>query len=761
MNNGPRIAREKVTRLLLARNLVKSPLWRFTVFAKHLALPRVEKGESAKQEEEEEKHQNDENDALEAVIDTAGNYSVDATSSVLSPFLLVIFFVFDNEFKFQDVYNFSKLAPLYYLVFVLVVMGMQPLVDAILLQVVELHLKVKIYEYFVLQEREYRRRRHWWKAHDREQEDTTVTMTYRSMHHWAFSSQYYAIVALAASALIGLVFSVECWLRQSFDPLEDPMLALIVGGSLLGCKAIKIVCEGAAFAVNLWNCRKRFTLSRTQLERHRARGKLGGQGGIRRGDSVSTNTGITGRSRGSSSSLRTSGRAGSVVTGTRANSVVLASGHSLMSSGSGVIRGNARFEQRKGANVAAVRAAPNVLGSASSKGAHWAVMLRNRMVAPNAYPYPSAANPDRDHEQRDREAVSEDEMEAFRRWREQRHAQQTREGARRRLREHERLFAAPPVPPRRSRSAPQRSRSRQPPRLRAGYDETNLYDVNGVRRRRRRARSASDSESASVSASPPPSTPTPTSTLSESEVSRGRRHRRRRRSSSASRSPSNATSTADSDSSRGAPSRGRRRRSWSGTRSASDREPATLESSDSRSRRRGSESTRSASDSRSEDDTTATATATLTSDTPTGSTLTGSSSSTVVARRYTLAAPAPDWRAPVTHHRPILDDGRGRARWKRTTSASHDQQTSTETRTSTSASQTPTSASATADRDDETSSGGEGGRRTPSPGVSTASYEALPRLVDISQPLQGRTGPAGGAQGGTRRASMSHNIVIM
>eukprot|EP00741_Cyanophora_paradoxa_P011444 tig00020556_g11055.t1 len=407
MNNGPRIARMKTTRFLLRHTITNSPMWRFTAWLRHVALPKVEKGEAAKEEEEEKERAEDEEDALEAVVDTAGNYSVDATSSVLSPVLLIIFYIFDNEFKFQDVYNFSKLAPLYYLVFVLMVMGMQPIVDVVLLQVVELHLKVKIYEYFKHQAREYRRRRHWWKALDKEQEDETVPMTYRSIHSWAFSSQYYAVVALAASALIGLVFSVECWLRQSFDPLEDPMLALIVGGSLLGCKVIKIACEAAAFAVNFWNCRKRFTLSRGQLERLRAMGKLG-RGGSRafdRSDSRSTTTGFTGLSGGKGSgSGQGVRREGSVISSFTAqrkgapgrpplgSASVIGSGTAVHRkgselSGSGVLRGNARFEQGlKAASAPALAAAPNALRDATSRGAHWAALLRNRLVEPPPAP---------------------------------------------------------------------------------------------------------------------------------------------------------------------------------------------------------------------------------------------------------------------------------------------------------------------------------------------------------------------------------------
>jgi hypothetical protein len=187
-------------------------------------------------------------------------FSAQSMALLLTPIVIVILTLFDDAARLTSIYGLRRREVVYYLVFYVVVIPTQLLLDVLMLHIQELFNGWRVYDYITYCTYRFKFRSERWQAHN-PQMDMGVQPIYRSLDHLSFSSQFYFSCFFHAFAMLVFVLATLIIVVNEFNPLADPITIPVVVIVVAVTWAVGFVCAEAADWAGVWR------LNETRLRR--------------------------------------------------------------------------------------------------------------------------------------------------------------------------------------------------------------------------------------------------------------------------------------------------------------------------------------------------------------------------------------------------------------------------------------------------------------------------------------------------------------
>eukprot|EP00921_Rhytidocystis_pertsovi_P018367 GHVQ01029064.1.p1 GENE.GHVQ01029064.1~~GHVQ01029064.1.p1 ORF type:complete len:378 (+),score=44.70 GHVQ01029064.1:2-1135(+) len=172
-----------------------------------------------------------EEDAIEDSIEEHIVLGQEGVTMFMGPFVLMFLAWFPRETEIMSNYGIRQQDLAYYILFAVAIIPFQILINVLIMHAVELFHNVKIYDYMHLCQWRYSTRQTRWQTEESDHpEDLSVEERAQTIHHLAFSEQYYFIVAYYTWAPILLLYGMTILLRSGLSPFSDvcfPLLGLV------------------------------------------------------------------------------------------------------------------------------------------------------------------------------------------------------------------------------------------------------------------------------------------------------------------------------------------------------------------------------------------------------------------------------------------------------------------------------------------------------------------------------------------------------
>jgi hypothetical protein len=214
-------------------------------FAKMSAVQDIG-GKREKNEIEEE-----EESILLPLIDNMASYAGDAIALYLSPVVIVMLIVFREPWGIAPEYGIRVVDMFYYLLFALLIIPAQLVIDIIIFNCQELFHGWRIQEHMYFMEYRFRNRTERWVALTPNM-DMAVAKEFRSLDHLSFSSQFYFMCGVHAVGILLFAISLETFVRQGFNFFHDLWTPAIIVGMIGLCRGIHHACLALGNLFQLW-----------------------------------------------------------------------------------------------------------------------------------------------------------------------------------------------------------------------------------------------------------------------------------------------------------------------------------------------------------------------------------------------------------------------------------------------------------------------------------------------------------------------------
>eukprot|EP00762_Andalucia_godoyi_P003602 ANDGO_00679.mRNA.1 hypothetical protein GUITHDRAFT_146773 len=191
---------------------------------------------------------------ISAMVESMVVYSIDDCALIFSPIFITYLFVFRKETLISELYGIRDQDFVFYVVFTLVIMFAQMVMDVFLDNIMELFYGWKTFEYIKFTRDRYNRRQTDWRGMD-DQMNEALPAEIRSIDHLCFSPQYFFQCGLFAAGLIYTVFSVEIMFRQEYVMFDDPLFAILVPLLLVSCGGVASVLMWLREKLGIWKVR--------------------------------------------------------------------------------------------------------------------------------------------------------------------------------------------------------------------------------------------------------------------------------------------------------------------------------------------------------------------------------------------------------------------------------------------------------------------------------------------------------------------------
>ena len=194
---------------------------------------------------------NDEDSVVEDLMGFLTSYGTATAGLYMSPVFIYFYYEFNDYLQLSFLFGFRKKDLIIYLLFGLVIIPFQIVMDIFIFNIQELYHGWKVYEYLKYARHRFENRTARWKGLERSY-DESIDYSLRSVDQLCFSSQFYFILAIGGSGSFLFAISISMMLRAKYNMFQDILFGLMVGIVLGLCVVAKRVFMFLADVIGLW-----------------------------------------------------------------------------------------------------------------------------------------------------------------------------------------------------------------------------------------------------------------------------------------------------------------------------------------------------------------------------------------------------------------------------------------------------------------------------------------------------------------------------
>jgi len=206
---------------------------------------------SVDEDELEEEEIDAEDTLVEDLMGFLAAYGVNTASVYMTPFFIFFFWDFNDQLRLSYLYGFRKKDLLIYLLFSIVIIPFQIVMDILTFNAQELFHGWKVYEYLKYARYRFINRTSRWKGLERTY-DESIDPGLRAIDQMCFSSQYFFVITLGGSGSFLFVLALSMMLRANYNMFEDILFGLCIVLVLGACFFIKKFMFNFADLLGLW-----------------------------------------------------------------------------------------------------------------------------------------------------------------------------------------------------------------------------------------------------------------------------------------------------------------------------------------------------------------------------------------------------------------------------------------------------------------------------------------------------------------------------
>jgi hypothetical protein len=214
-----------------------------------LRLRRKKKKDDLQIQAEEEI--NEEDSVVEDLMGFLTSYGTATAGLYMSPLFIFFYYQFNEYLKLSFLFGFRQKDLIIYLLFGVVIIPFQIVMDIFIFNIQELYHGWKVYEYMKYARYRFQNRTARWKGLERSY-DESIDYSLRSVDQMCFSSQFYFILAIGGSGSFLFTLSISMMLRAQYNMFEDILFGLMVAVVLGLCVVAKKTFMFLADVVGLW-----------------------------------------------------------------------------------------------------------------------------------------------------------------------------------------------------------------------------------------------------------------------------------------------------------------------------------------------------------------------------------------------------------------------------------------------------------------------------------------------------------------------------
>ena len=225
---------EKIFRKILRRQLViQTQLQNLTEFHHFNRNRQKETGEG-----------------MEALLGSVASYSSQVQALFITPVVLIFIIFFAQETKIPQNYSIRKSDLNYYLIFSIILIFPQLVINIFLLHILEVLHGFKIYDYLTYCDFRFRNRTSKWI--NNQPLDRSIIHSYRSLDIMSFSSQFYFVISLSTWGIILLDMGLITMIENEYNPFADPVVFIYVLFIVLAAMILRLLLNTIANYFSLW-----------------------------------------------------------------------------------------------------------------------------------------------------------------------------------------------------------------------------------------------------------------------------------------------------------------------------------------------------------------------------------------------------------------------------------------------------------------------------------------------------------------------------
>jgi hypothetical protein len=193
----------------------------------------------------------EEDSVVEDLMGYLTAYGTATAGLYMTPFFIYFYWDFNDQLQLSFLFGFRKKDLLIYLLFSLVIIPFQIVMDIFTFNIQELFHGWKVYEYMKYARYRYINRTARWKGLEKVY-DESIDYSLRTVDQMCFSSQFYFILGLGGSGSFLFVLSLSMMLRAQYNMFEDILFGLVVGVMIGLCVVTRKGALLMADIIGLW-----------------------------------------------------------------------------------------------------------------------------------------------------------------------------------------------------------------------------------------------------------------------------------------------------------------------------------------------------------------------------------------------------------------------------------------------------------------------------------------------------------------------------
>ena len=192
-----------------------------------------------------------EESVVEDLMSFLTGWGVNSVTLIMTPFMIYFYFDFNEQLQFAELFGIRTKDLIIYILFALVIMPFQMVMDIFIFNTQELFHGWKVYEYMKYASYRFNNRSARWKGFEA-QTDQSISESLRSIDLLCFSSQFYFIVGIAGTGVFVFALSIAMMLRVEYNMFKDPMLSFCCLLTLGSCSMVQRAAMLIANYGGLW-----------------------------------------------------------------------------------------------------------------------------------------------------------------------------------------------------------------------------------------------------------------------------------------------------------------------------------------------------------------------------------------------------------------------------------------------------------------------------------------------------------------------------
>ena len=178
-------------------------------------------------------------------------YGTATASLYMTPFMIYFYWAFNDQLQLSFLFGFRKKDLIIYLLFAIVIVPFQIVIDIFIFNTQELFHGWKVYEYMKYARYRFNNRTARWKGLEKSY-DESIDYSLRTVDQMCFSSQFYFVLGIGGTGSFLFVLSLSMMLRAQYNMFEDILFGLVVAVTLGLCVIARKVFLTLADIVGLW-----------------------------------------------------------------------------------------------------------------------------------------------------------------------------------------------------------------------------------------------------------------------------------------------------------------------------------------------------------------------------------------------------------------------------------------------------------------------------------------------------------------------------